>query len=162
MSIKKFKTLSTLLLVVAIIAGIYGYGASSIAEKAAARDVNDIGLKIVERKCYYNADESPYINGRYHIELTYEIKNGTKATLGWVQIKTHVYDKSGVQIGTLNTEFGGYYGSSMSLKAGDTIKLVTDFAEHQPGNNQFFVDFYETPVKDLRFEYEVTEANFDN
>ncbi len=155
MNLKTAKTIRKILLIVACVAFIAGVSMSQQAAKEAATDLSKISVKITDKECYYNQNETYYINGCYHIDFTYEIKNKAKVDWRYLSITTYVYDNDGTSLGTITSEFGSHYGDSdLRLKVGGTVIKKSGLKDNQP--DKFFTTLYESDLSELRFESEVT------
>ena len=159
MKVETARTIRTILLVLACIAFICGMIWSIGAAKDRASDTSNISISITNKDCYYNANESPYTNGCYHIDLTYSITNNTKVGWQYLNIVTYVYDRSGNSLGSIYSEFGVSYGQSdFHLGVGDTITKETGLEDNQP--DEFFAALYQYDLSDLKFEYEIQTGTY--
>ncbi len=148
---KVVRVINIILFVVALISCMPGYHRAKIAEREAATDMSRIQVEIVEKKSYF--DES---NQKYCVDITYEFENKTKVDWDYLSLTTYVYDRSGKSLGTITSKFG--YSSSFKLKAGQTIKQDSQFAEYYL--DDFFKTLYESNLSELVLETEVTYGGY--
>lgn len=125
-------------------------------------DVERIEIAITNVEKKYDPYASPYINGCYYIYFDYEIKNKTGADIDYIEIVTYYTDSSGKSIGTVTTSFGGYYSSTMSLKAKTSQTHETYISENQPEKNQFFTTLYNSDFSDFTVTYKVVSVEFSD
>lgn len=148
--------------IVLVIALVVGLAVGIPLAKAGAHDVKDIKIEIVNMKSEYDPDASPYINGLYYIYFDFEITNNTGTAIDYIDVIIHVSDKSGTELGTISTTFGGYYSSSMNLKKSEMQRFTTTVSESQPNNNSFFTSMYNTNVDEWTFTYEFDSVAFSD
>lgn len=104
----------------------------------------------------------PYVNGCYYIYYEFEITNQTEAAIDYIDVVTHVKNKSGEEIGTITSSFGGYYSESMELEAGETVTVTVSLSEHQPEKDEFFSLLYKTSLDQLSFSFEIQSVGFSD
>ena len=157
--LNSIKKTQRILLIVSCVAFVFGVIASTRARDLAARDVSKIHISIIEKDSYRGPDASSYLDDCYHIVLTYRIENNTKVDWSYLKTITYVYDKNGISIGNISTEFGSAYGeSNFRLKAGDVTVKTTELTSQTL--KDFFSQLYNCDIQELKFESEIVGGRY--
>lgn len=161
MRVKTLTLMRHLLFAAACICCFVGVVLSQVAAAESARDVTKIDIQITGRDSCYNPKESPYINGCYHVDMTYRITNHTKVEWKYLKITTTVSDRSGTVLGTIRGEFGTPYGNSaLHVKPEESVDLMLPLDQNPNSMTDFFAILYEWDLSDLVFESEVTSGTY--
>lgn len=163
MSIKVFKTIRIILLVVSCITLIAGIVLSKQADEEDRRDLSKIDIQVTEKRAYYSQPESVYSSGKYHVELTFQIQNTGRSTWTSLSVTTVVYDKNGRNLGTINSTFDAGYGINQTsvsklVSPGETVRWCTELVEAYP--NDFMMELYEKDISAFRFESSITYGRY--
>lgn len=104
----------------------------------------------------YKSDVSPYLNGCYYIYTDFKV-DAKRTGVEYIQMKVHIKDKKGNELGVLKTSLEG-----MNLDAGESKTITTTWQENQPEKNNFFNQMYNINFDDLKFEIEIGSIQFDD
>lgn len=142
---------TVILIIVSLVLG-------SIASSKALHSPDQFQVAVTSKTQEYKSNVSPYINGCYYIYLTYDV---TSKEIGaeYLQLKTTVMDKSGKEIGTINTSL-----SDMNLDSNSKKQYSTYLQDNQPEQNRntFFITLYNAKYADLSFKVEITSIQFSD
>lgn len=134
----------------------------AVAAKRNKYDVAKIDVSIVNVEKKYDPNASFYTNGCYYIYFDYKIKNGTGADIDYIKVTAYYTDNNGKSIGSVSTEFGGYYSLSMDLKSNSEQTHETYISENQPEKDKFFSQLYEADFSAFSVAYKITYVSFSD
>lgn len=149
MNLKSAKVITTILLVVAIIAFVFGIGTAIKADKARAHNPEKIQIELLEIR--------PDVSDSYYVYMNYSIKNKTGKELDSVSVYADVKDKSGKALGTIKLAFGGTGSNALHLKKGSVEKEI--YLESRTPD-EFFATLFQANAGDLQITYEVYSAQW--
>lgn len=149
MNLKSAKVITTILLIVAIIAFVFGIGTAIKADKARAHNPDKIQIELLNIR--------PEVSDSYYVYMSYSIKNRTGKELNSVAATADVKDKSGKELGSIRLEFGGTGSNALHLKRGSVEKEI--YLESRTPD-EFFATLFQANASDLQITYEVYSAQW--
>lgn len=116
----------------------------------------NVDIQIVEKTQQFEPSAVYYINGRYIIELDYQIES-EKLGVEYIEMKVHVSDKKGNELGTVRATL-----SNLEIEKGEKAIIKASWEENNLNENEFFAKLYDMNLEDLKFEYEIGSIQFSD
>ncbi len=128
---------------------------ASAAKDKALHSPDQITVSIISKTQEFKETDSVYSSGCYYIYLDYKI---TAKDMGatYVTLQTTIYDKSGKELGELNTSL------DIDVKAGSTNTYSTYVENYDLDRNETFKALYNTKFSDLKFEIKIKRITFSD
>ena len=145
-------SIATVILI--IVSSILGANAKS----KALHSPDQFTVAITSKMQEYKENDSIFTNGCYYIYFDFNV---TSKEIGAenMRLKTTIYDKSGKEVGTLNTTL-----SNMDIGANSKKQYSTYIQDNQPerNNNKLFITLYNTRYSELSFKTEIISIDFSD
>lgn len=160
MDANKAKLIIVLLFIVSCVTFSSGFKKASEAQFERDHDTSKIEIEVLDMSCNQDVtlDEEGNVvwEGKYQLDITYSLKNNTKAAWGYLEIETIVYDASGVAVGTITSRIGS--GSYFRLEPGEKETREEHLEAYK--NDEFAKYLSEAKVKNLKFKSTVKNAKY--
>ena len=156
-SIKKPKSFKTRAIWCSILTGILIVASlinGSIVSRNNLHSPKQLNIAISGISHEYKENVSSYINGCYYIYINFDVE-AKKTGIDYINLKVHVRDKSGNEIGVLKTSLEG-----LNIDSGSRKTIKSTWSENQPDKNAFFSKLYNAKFENLEFTYEIGSIQF--
>jgi len=141
--------LTVILVIASVIVGRNAY-------QSELHSPENVDIQIVEKAQHFEPSAVYYINGRYVIELEYQIES-EKLGVEYIEMKVHVSDKEGNELGTIRSSL-----SNLEIEKGEKAIVKTNMEDDKLEKDDFFAELYDAELKDLEFEFEIGTIRFSD